>query len=107
MKVEMMPTVPSTAALSLGERTLAACGNLSLVEPQAVKPEDLTVIGHVGDLLADIYAAKRRISTFYRMLNASGEPAQSRRNGCSISAVEVRNLKRNTHFLHTASHPVR
>jgi len=30
------------------------------------------------------------------VLNASGETAQSRRNGCSIRAVEVRNLGRNT-----------
>ena len=31
------------------------------------------------------------------MLNDSGEAAQSRRNGCAISAVAVRNLGRNTH----------
>ena len=30
------------------------------------------------------------------MLNAHGETAQSRRNGCSIRTVEVRNLGRNT-----------
>ena len=30
------------------------------------------------------------------MLNDSGEAAQSRRNGCAISAVAVRNLGRNT-----------
>ena len=35
------------------------------------------------------------------MLNDSGEDAQSRRNTCSISAVAVLNLTRNTHFLRT------
>ena len=34
----------------------AAC-DLGLVEAQAVEPENLKVIGHVGDLLVDIYAA--------------------------------------------------
>ena len=33
------------------------------------------------------------------MLNDSGEDAQSRRNTCSISAVAVLNLTRNTHCL--------
>ena len=31
------------------------------------------------------------------MLNAGGEGTQFRRNGCSICAVEVLNLARNTH----------
>jgi hypothetical protein len=62
-----------------------------------VEPEDLTVIGHIGDLLADIYAAENGAYLhFTAMLNASGETAQSRRNGCSIRAVEVRKLGRNT-----------
>ena len=69
-----------------------------LVEPQTVEPEDLTVIGHVDDLLADIYTAKcDAYLHFTAALNASGETAQPRRNGCSISAVEVRNPGRNTH----------
>ena len=34
---------------------------------------------------------------FTAVLNDGGEDAQSRRNGCSISAVTVRNLTRNTH----------
>lgn len=38
----------------------------------------------------------RCISTFTAVLNASGETAHPRRNGCSISAVAVRNLARNT-----------
>ena len=42
----------------------------------------------------------RCISTFYRVLNDSGETAQSCRNGCSISAVAVRNLTRNTQSGH-------
>ncbi len=64
--------------------TLAAGSALNLVEPQAVEPEDLAVIGHIGDLLADIYAAKRRISTFYRN-------AQCKRRACSIPPEWVLN----------------
>jgi hypothetical protein len=65
-----------------------------------VEPEDLTVIGHIGDLLADIYAAENGAYLhFTAMLNASGETAQSRRNECSIRTVEVRNLGRNTQRL--------
>ena len=64
-----------------------------------MEPEDLTVIGHTGDLLADIYAAENGAYLhFTAMLNAHGETAQSRRNGCSIRTVEVRNLGRNTHY---------
>ena len=37
---------------------MAACGNLGFVVSQAVEPEDLTVVGHIDDLLADIYTAK-------------------------------------------------
>lgn len=33
------------------------------------------------------------------MLNARGEAAQPHRNGCSIPAVKVRNLRRNTHLI--------
>jgi hypothetical protein len=63
-----------------------------------VEPEDLTVIGHIGDLLADIYAAENGAYLhFTAMLNASGETAQSRRNECSIRTVTVRKLGRNTH----------
>jgi hypothetical protein len=64
-----------------------------------VEPEDLTVIGHIGDLLADIYAAENGAYLhFTAMLNASGETAQSRRNECSIRTVEVRKLGRNTQY---------
>lgn len=64
---------------------LTAGCDLSLVEPQAVEPEDLTVIGHTGDLLADIYAAENGAYLHFTVvLNATGETAQSWRNGCSI-----------------------
>jgi len=64
-----------------------------------MEPEDLTVIGHTDDLLVDIYTAKYGAYLhFTAVLNDSGKGAQSRRNGCSICAVEVRNLARNTHF---------
>ena len=56
---------------------LTACGDLSLVEPQAVEPEDLTVIGHTGDLLADIYADSTTHIYIYR-------GAQRQRRDCSI-----------------------
>ena len=50
-----------------------------------MEPEDLAVIGHTGDLLADIYAAKYGAYLHFTVvLNAGGEGAQSRRNGCSI-----------------------
>ena len=62
-----------------------------------MESEDLAVIGHKGDLLVDIYTAKcDAYLHFTAVLNASGESAQSRRNDCSISAVAVRNLMRNT-----------
>ena len=62
-----------------------------------MEPEDLTVIGHTGDLLADIYTVKYGAYLHYTVvLNAGGEGAQFRRNGCSICAVEVLNLARNT-----------
>ena len=50
-----------------------------------MEPEDLTVIGHTGDLLADIYTAKYGAYLHFTVvLNAGGEGAQFRRNGCSI-----------------------
>ena len=64
-----------------------------------MEPEDLTVIGHTGDLLADIYTAKYGAYLHFTvLLNDGGKGAQSRRNGCSICAVEVCNLERNTHI---------
>ena len=64
-----------------------------------MEPEDLTVSGHTGDLLADIYTAKYGAYLHFTvLLNDGGKGAQSRRNGCSICAVEVRNLERNTHI---------
>ena len=62
-----------------------------------MEPEDLTVIGHTDDLLVDIYTAKYGAYLHFTVvLNAGGKGAQFRRNGCSICAVEVRNLVRNT-----------
>ena len=68
-----------------------------------MEPEDLAVIGHTGDLLVDIYA--RNLTHIYItvVLNDGGKGAQSRRNGCSICAVEVRNLARNTQRLQPAA----
>ena len=63
-----------------------------------MEPEDLAVIGHIGDLFVDIYTAKcGAYLHFTAMRNVCGEDAQSRRNECSISTVTVRNLTRNTH----------
>ena len=63
-----------------------------------MEPEDLTVIGHTDDNLVDIYTAKYGAYLHFTVvLNAGGKGAQFRRNGCSICAVEVRNLVRNTH----------
>ena len=38
--------------------TQTACSNLDLVDSQAMKPENLAVIGHIGDLLVDIDTTK-------------------------------------------------
>ena len=76
---------------------MAACCDLGFVESQAVEPENLTVTGHTGDLLVDIYTAKHGAYLHFTvLLNDSGKGAQFRRNGCSICAIEVRNLARNT-----------
>lgn len=72
---------------------LAACGNLGFVESQAVKPEDLAVIGHVGDLFVDIYTANAIhiyilppcSTTAARMLNPARMSAQLERLRCAIS----------------------
>ena len=45
----------------------------------------LTVIGHTSDFLADIYTVKYGAYLHFTVvLNAGGEGAQFRRNGCSI-----------------------
>ena len=57
-----------------------------------MEPEDLTVIGHVGDLLEDIYV--RSMTHIYilplcsmlaaMLLNSAGKGAQSQRSKCPI-----------------------
>ena len=50
-----------------------------------MESEDLTVIGHTGDLLVDTYTAKcDAYLHFTAVLNDGGKRAQFRRNGCSI-----------------------
>ena len=50
-----------------------------------MEPEDPTVIGHTGNILADIYTVKYGAYLhFTAVLNAGGKGAQSRLNGCSI-----------------------
>lgn len=69
-----------------------------------MEPEDLTLIGHIGDLVADIYADEYgQYLHFTAMLNANGETAQSLRNGCSIRAVELHNSGRNIQFAFAVS----
>ena len=54
----------------------------SFVKPQTAKPENFTVIGHTGDLLADISPQKTmHIYIVTVVLNASGRTAQSCQNG--------------------------
>ena len=63
------------------------------VPTRCIEPEDLTVIGHTGDLLVDIYA--RNLTHIYilpqcsttaaRVLNSAGMNAQFERSRCSIS----------------------
>ena len=63
-----------------------------------MEPEDLAVIGHIGDLLADIYTVKYGAYLhFTAVLNDGSKGAQSRRNDCLIRTVEVLNLGRNTY----------
>ena len=72
---------------------LAACGDLGLVESQTVEPEDLAVIGHIGDLLVDIYAVNTTHIYILppcsmpaaRLLNPAGMTAQFKRSRCAIS----------------------
>lgn len=42
----------------------AALRDLRFVEPQTMQPEDLTVIGHISDLL--VVFTLSRVTTFYR-----------------------------------------
>ena len=63
--------------------------------------ENRELLGVIGGLLVDIYTAKCDAYLHFTAVlnvNVSGESAQSRRNGCSIRAVEVRNFTRNTHL---------
>ena len=63
------------------------------VDSPVIEPEDLAVIGHTGDLLADIYA--RNLTHIYflpqcsttaaRVLNPAGMDAQFERLRCAIS----------------------
>ena len=64
-----------------------------------MEPEDLAVIGHTGNLLADIYTVKYGAYLHFTAVLNDGKGAQSRRNGCSICAVEVLNLARNTQII--------
>ena len=91
------PTFPPAVAIA-GRSLLPVAGLLpqcsertgslthfGLVESKGMEPEDLAVIGHTGDLLADIYTVKYGAYLhFTAVLNDGGKGAQSRRNGCSI-----------------------
>ena len=74
------------------ERT-GSLTHLGLVETKAMEPEDLAVIGHTGDLLADIYARNlmhiyilpQCLTTAARVLNPAGMDAQFERLRCAIS----------------------
>ena len=93
------PTFPPAAAIA-GRSLLPQCSERSgslthfgLVESKGMEPEDLAVIGHTGDLLADIYA--RNLTHIYflpqcsttaaRVLNPAGMDAQFERLRCAIS----------------------
>lgn len=54
-----------------------------------MESEGLTVIGYIGDLLADIYVANP--THIYSLRRAQRQPRD-----CSIQAVIVRNFARNT-----------
>ena len=71
----------------------ARCGvRFGDVPTRCIEPEDLTIIGHTGDLLADIYA--RNLTHIYilpqcsttaaRVLNSAGMDAQFERSRCAI-----------------------
>ena len=81
---------------------LAAGRDLGLIEPQAVEPEDLTVIGHTGDLLADICTAENGAYLHFTacstpaarlLLNPAGMDAQFERSRCAISGGILKGRK--------------
>ena len=75
-------------------------GDFSNPVPTLTEQDFDAIIDNIGDLLVDIYTAKcGAYLHFTVVLNDGGKGAQSRRNGCSICAVEVRNLARNTHII--------
>ena len=47
--------------------------------------------------MIDMHTIKYAYLHLTAMLNVGGEAAQSRRNGCAISRVMLRNLTRNNH----------
>ena len=71
-----------------------------------MEPEDLTVIGHTGDLLVDIYA--RNLTHIYilpqcsttaaRVLNPAGMDAQFERLRCAISRGILRSCETSHHY---------
>ena len=82
-----------------------------------MEPEDLTVIGHTGDLLVDIYA--RNLTHIYilpqcsttaaRVLNPAGMDAQFERLRCAISRgilIEL-SLNKNLSFANPADRIIR
>ena len=64
---------------------------LSLVEPEAIQPQDLAVIGHGDDLLYWIHARARThlLPRNLRLFNLCGEGVQLARSGCSFCAVAL------------------
>ena len=67
-------------------------------KPKPVTADFVTQIAEKQSAKEALTAEIACISIFYRVLNSGGHAAQFCRNGCSISAVAVRNLERNTNF---------
>ena len=80
-----------------------------------MEPEDLTVIGHAGDLLVDIYA--RNLTHIYilpqcsmtaaRVLNPAGMDAQFERLRCAISRGILRTRIRTNNVIERLNREIR
>ena len=70
---------------------------MSFVEPEAIQPQDLAVIGYGDDLLYWIHAraCTHILPRNLRLFNLCGEGVQLARSGCSFCAVALFSFARN------------
>ena len=70
---------------------------MGFVEPEAIQPEDLAVIGHDDDLLCWIHAlaCTHILPQNLLLFNSRGEGVQLARSWCSVRAVALFSFTRN------------